>query len=84
MSNYDELARLAQNASAEEKLQTMRNMMITPFAAIRAHAELIRLSLERGETQNVEPWSNTIIEAIDDLRAILDILTTMPKSEDQV
>lgn len=78
MSKYKILRESYGKASAEEKLQILRNEMMTPIAVIRGYTALLKKELDSGAEkfpQNFNRWVSAMTVAGNDLHEILEAMT---------
>ena len=61
------------NANPEAKIILLRGELIRLSATIRTYADAIKFGVA-SNSQEIELWSNKIIEAVDDLEKLRSIL----------
>ena len=78
MSKFESLKQF-RDVNAEQKLAILRSEMLTPISAVRGFAavikEQVRPEVLKGLPDDFEVWIGKIMEAGDELKEILDILT---------
>jgi hypothetical protein len=66
------------NASAEQKVVILRGEMIPLLVTIRTYTDSIRYRIG-SSPQDIEGWTQKILDAVNDLEMLREILVDAPK-----
>jgi len=83
MSKFDGL-KYSQSATPEEKLQVIRHEFVRQIAIVNGYASILKDAVneavaKNGISEDCNEWVSKLLEASEDMKEILDIMTSNPQ-----